>query len=155
MGRTHQTLTYEQERKLHRNNHIGRVKGVHHWGDNRRTSNRPPVHVDSDEEDESDDENPLYERILNVFKNGVSDTEFATSFSEALLNEYSEVEYLADVIISYLEQIITDENRIDVPDFGDLTEYNTEDFKEYVENYFRFISQMIMDEWIETYSSIS
>lgn len=154
MGRTHRTLTYEQERKLHRDGLITKVKGVHSW-DMRRTSNRPPVHVDSEEEDESDDENPLYERILNIFKNGVSDIEFATSFLEALQNEYSEAEYIADVIISYLDQIITDENRIDVPDFGDMTQYNDEDFRDFVKNYFRFISKMILDEWIETYSSIS
>ncbi len=155
MGRTHKTLTYEQENKLHPDSKIGKVKGVHRWGDNRKTSNRPPIHVDSEEEDELDDENPLYERILNVFKNGVSDIEFATSFSEALQNEYSEAEYVADIMISYLDQIITDENRIDVPDFGNMTQYNNEDFRDFVKNYFGFISQMILDEWIETYSSIS
>ena len=153
MGRTHQTLTYEQERKLHRNNHIGRVKGVHRWGDNRRTSNLAPVHVDSDsEDDEMDDENPLYERILNVFKNGISDREFSTSFLVALSDD-DEI-YIADLMISYLIGIITYENLIYVPDFGDMTQYDSDDFRDYVEDYFKFASQTIIDEWIDTYSSI-
>jgi hypothetical protein len=152
MGRTHKTLSYEQERKLHRNNHIGRVKGIHRWGDNRKTSNLAPAHVDSDEY-ESDDENPFYEGILNVFKNGISDPEFSESFLEELQNDSDEMN-CADLMISYLDQIITDENISNVPDFGDMTQYDPDDFRDYVENYFRFISQTIMDEWIETYSSI-
>ncbi len=153
MGRTHQTLTYEQERKLHRSNLVTKVKGVDSWGDHRRTSNLAPVHVDSDsEDDEMDDENPLYERILNVFKNGISDEYFATSFL-VLLSDDDEMKQ-ADLIISYLNEIITDENIINVADFGDMTQYDADHFRDYVEDYFRFISQTIMDECIDTYSSI-
>lgn len=149
MGRTHKTLSYEQERKLHPDGHVSRVKGVHRWGDNRKTSNLAPVYVDSDEEDE----NPLNEEILNVFKKGISDSEFATSFSEALLND-SEEEILADLIISYFDRIITDENFSNVPDFGDMTDYDSEDFRDYVQNYFEFIDQTTFDLWIENYSFV-
>lgn len=154
MGRTHNTLTYEQERKLHRNNHIGRVKGVHRWGDNRRTSNRPPVHVDSDEENESDDENPLYERILSIFKNKISDAQFVSDFSKALVDQKDEY-VLADLMVSYLDKTITEENMEDVPDFGNLYDYDADEFSEYAVNYFRFINQSIMDDWIETYQTDS
>jgi hypothetical protein len=150
MGRTHKTLSYEQERKLHRDGQVSRVKGIHRWGDNRRTSNRSPAHVDSDSDE---DDNPVNEGILNVFKNGISDPVFSESFLEELQNDSDEMNF-ANLMISYLDRIITDENISNVPNFGDMSDYDSEDFRNYVNDYFRFINQITIDSWIETYSSL-
>lgn len=154
MGRTHKTLTYEQERKLHRDGQITKVKGVHSW-DRRVTSNRPPVHVDrvEEEEDMEDRENPFYEQILAIFKDGIANPVFATSFLEALQND-SDESIIADLMVTYLGQIITDENIEDVPGFGDMTEYDPVEFGEYAADYFYFMGQSSLDVWIDSYESI-
>jgi hypothetical protein len=152
MGRTHQRLTYQQEQKLHSCNHISHVKGIHPTGGWLGPSTRSSVHVDmeSDGEDDSE-ENVFYERILHVFQNGISDKDFTNSFSDAL-HHGKDVYVLADLMLSYFERIVSEENRMNVPSFGNMSEFDSFEFYEYVIHYFEFMSPIIKDIWMDNYS---
>ncbi len=151
MGRTHSALTPQQEKKLHSSNHISHVKGIHPTGGWLGPSTRSSVHVDveSDEEDDME-ENSLYERILNVFKNGISEEDFSHTFSDAL--HHGEDGYvLADLMLSYFERIVSEENRMNVPLFGDMSDFDSIEFYEYVIQYFEFMSHIVKEDWLDNY----
>ncbi len=160
MGRTHKQLTPQQVDKLHKANHICRVKGIHPTGGWLGPSTRGTNHLDTEYDNEEDRQSlDYYSRILKSFYNKQSyekdlfsgKREFNHSMYEALYEK--DYGMVISLIIEFMEEVLeTYKTKLDYVDlFGNLEHFDIEQFEIYLEKYFSDVSEEDDDMWLTYY----
>jgi hypothetical protein len=161
MGRTHKQLTPQQVEKLHKANHIGRVKGIHPTGGWLGPSTRATNHIDTDYDSEEEDgqNSDYYVEILKSFYNkhpyGKNPFSGKREFNHSMYEALYEKDYgmVISLIIEFMEEIVeTYKTKLDSVDlFGNLEHFDIDRFEIYLEKYFSDVSEEDDYMWMEHY----
>lgn len=157
MGRTHKQLTPQQVDKLHKANHICRVKGIHPTGGWLGPSTRATNHIDTDydNEDEYDENDEYYQQILKSFYNDHhyvnENVQFRRNMYDGLYDQ--DYDMVISLIIEFMEEVLEKyKSKLDkVKLYGNLKDFDIDQFKIYLEKYFSNVNESIEDLWLTHY----